>query len=82
MEILQGQKKAIEKNCGGIKYAQDRKCCASKSANICKVRDNGPDEFLECLEENARDCRFSLSFGETSHCLSPVQICIVNNRPN
>jgi len=75
MIIKQNQKKKIEELSSDIEYIHDFKGYKSRFRNICKVKNNGPEEFLECLEDS-RDCEFSLSFGKISHCLCPVWIDI------
>ena len=75
MEITYDQKKKIEEISSDIKCVHDFKCYNSRFSDVCKVKSNGSEEFLECLEDS-RDCEFSLSFGKISHCLCPVQIYI------
>ena len=77
MEIKYDQKKEIEEICSDIECVRDCKCYKSRFRDIGKVKNNGSEEFLECLEDS-RDCEFSLSFGKITHCLCPVQIYIAN----
>jgi hypothetical protein len=49
-------------------------CYRSGFMDVCKVRNRGPEEFLECLEEDACVCQFALSFGNGTYCLCPVRI--------
>lgn len=76
MEITQCQRIKIEEILDGIKCPYNFRCYKSGFAMVGTVKDNGAKDFLECLEEYAQDCEFSLCFGQASHCLCPARIYI------
>ncbi len=41
---------------------------------ICKAKDIGIESFLECLEEDSRDCPFTLPFGNSFLCQCPLRV--------
>ena len=77
MIITYGQKKKIEELSSDIECGHDFKCYNSGFSDVCKVKNNGTEEFLQCLDDS-RDCGFSLSFGKIYHCLCPVRIYIAS----
>jgi len=76
MEITQDQKREIEKITREIDCPKDFECCKSSFENVGSIKDIGTQGLLECLEQNAHDCKFSLSFGSGSSCLCPLRIYI------
>lgn len=69
--------KAIEEIIGEMKCPKYLKCYKLGFKNLCKAQDIGIDTFLECLEENPQDCKFSLSFGFGYFCKCPLRIYII-----
>jgi hypothetical protein len=51
-------------------------CCTSGFVNLCKIRINEENSFIECLEESPDPCTFSLPCEEKKFCLCPVRIHI------
>ena len=51
-------------------------CCSSGFDNLCKVKINKVDEFIECLEDTSDSCPFALPCEEKNLCLCPVRIYI------
>ena len=76
MEITQIHRSQIEEIKSGMKCPRRFECYKSGFENLSKIRGIDKKEFLECLEENAQDCQFSLSFGNTVSCLCPLRIYI------
>lgn len=70
-------KKKIEKIIGGISCQKDFKCYKSGFKNLCKAKDTGLNEYLDCLEENPRSCEFSLTFGFGNLCRCPLRVYIM-----
>ena len=59
-----------------FKCPKDFICYKSGFKKLCKAKDIGLEEFLECLEENPWECVFSLSFGYSHLCRCPLRIYI------
>jgi len=49
-------------------------CAESGLAELCKARDCGLDNYLECCEERPADCQFALAFGLSHLCQCPVRV--------
>ena len=79
MELTQEQRKEIEEIASGVNCLKDFECYKSEPEKLCKVRDFGLEEYLDCLEETAQECEFSLSFGNGYFCTCPVRIYIAKN---
>ena len=77
-------KKEIEKIIGQFECPKDFICYKSGFEVLCKARDIGLESFVECLEEDARDCQFSLRFGTRYGCLCkcPLRIYIAKTEVN
>ncbi len=68
--------KEIEEIIGQMKCPKDFICYGSGFEVLYKARDMGIESFLECLEKNPIQCRFSLSFAYTYFCQCPLRIYI------
>lgn len=79
MELTEKQRKEIEAIAGGQKCSKDFKCYKLGFEKLCKARDHGLEGYLDCLEENPRDCPFSLPFGNGYFCKCPLRIYIARN---
>ena len=66
-------KRKIEELMGGINCPKEFSCCQSDFDNLCKARDIGMQSYLECLEENPRDCTFSLGYADSYYCKCPLR---------
>jgi len=71
-------RKTIEKIIAGMSCRKDFKCYKSNLSQLCKSKDVGLESFLECLEENPRDCEFSIGYGNSYYCRCPVRVYIAN----
>jgi hypothetical protein len=78
VEITQKHQSQIEEIKIGMKCPRLFECYNSGFENLGRIRGIDKKEFLECLEENAQDCQFSLSFENTFSCLCPLRIYIAN----
>jgi hypothetical protein len=79
MELTQEQKAKIEKIASGINCRKDFACYKPGSENVCRTRDIGLEQYLDCLDEEPQDCGFSLSFGTGYFCTCPLQLYIAKN---
>ena len=67
-------RRKIEKIIGQLQCPKDFKCAESGFENLCKARDFGIDDFLECLEDNPSRCSFAFHFGNTYFCQCPLRV--------
>ncbi len=67
-------KRKIEEIIGGMQCPSNFKCCQSGLGKICKVKDIGLKDYLDCLEENPLKCTFALPFGQAYLCRCPLRI--------
>jgi len=70
-------KKEIEEIIARMKCPRDFECYKSGFENRCKAKDIGIESFLECLEENPQECKFSMPFGYSYFCKCPLCYYIV-----
>ncbi len=49
-------------------------CYKSGFRKLCKAKDIGEETFLECLDDDATDCVFSSSYGDSHFCECPLRI--------
>jgi hypothetical protein len=66
----------IEKIIAGMSCPKDFKCYRSSLTRLCKAKDIGLESFLECLEDNPKDCEFSIAYGYSHFCRCPVRVYI------
>lgn len=67
-------RKKIKDIIGEMKCAKNFKCADSGFQKLCKARDFGLEDYLECLEANPLECKFALPFGETHFCQCPLRV--------
>jgi hypothetical protein len=72
----QDLKKEIKKIIGEIQCGREFCCLETGFDKSCKARDVGLEEYLECLEENASLCPFSVSYGSKYFCSCPLRVYI------
>jgi hypothetical protein len=58
----------------GMKCPKNFKCVNSGFENLCKAKDNGLENYLDCLESNPSTCLFALSFGHGYLCRCPLRV--------
>lgn len=73
MEITQEHTNRLQELMAGLECPKEFLCHKSGFTHLCQVRKTGRSGFLECLDENARDCQFSLPYGDPPACLCPVR---------
>ena len=61
-----------------VECPKNFQCYKSDFAKAGKVRAQDSENFLECLEESADQCEFSLPCVDKYFCLCPVRIHIAN----
>jgi hypothetical protein len=69
-------KKAIEEIIHGMKCPKDFECYNSRFESLCKAKDTDLESYIECLDEEAYKCEFSLTFGSSYLCRCPLRIYI------
>jgi len=69
-------RKKIEEIMAGMKCPQDFACAESGFTRLCKARDFGLDNYLECLEEEPSRCSFAVPFGYGYFCQCPLRVYI------
>ena len=67
-----GHKKQIQRIMDQMKCPEDFKCYKSGFKDGCKAKDIGIKTFVECLEENPQECKFSMPFGYSYFCQCPL----------
>jgi hypothetical protein len=52
-------------------------CCLETGFDkVCKTREVGLEQYIECLEEDASHCSFSASYGNSQYCSCPLRVYI------
>ena len=69
-------KKRIEEIIGQINCPKGFTCAQSGFELLCKAKDFGLDNYLECIEDFPSQCKFALPFGKTHFCQCPLRIYI------
>lgn len=69
-------KKKINEIINKMKCSKNFSCTESGFENICKARNFGSDDYLECLEDDSFDCEFTLPFGNGNLCKCPARVAI------
>lgn len=75
-------RKEIEAIIGGMECPKDFQCYRSGLKVLCKARDFGIENYLECLETEPQGCCFSISFGDMRFCKCPLRYYLVSNQKN
>lgn len=69
-------KREIEEIIGGMTCPKDFLCYKSGLDSLCKTTYFGLDKYLECLEENPTECKFSLLNEDKYICQCPLRVYI------
>ena len=69
-------KRELEELMDQIKCPKDFVCYRSGLQKLCKAEDIGMKSYLKCLEENPRDCVFSMGYAESHYCTCPLRLLI------
>jgi len=68
-------RKQIADMMGQMQCPKDFECAKCGFENLCKARDIGLEDYLECLEDSPSNCKFSLSWGYTMYlCHCPIRV--------
>jgi hypothetical protein len=67
-------RKKIEELMAGMQCPKHFRCASSGFESLCRARDLGLEEYLDCLEENPDGCPFALSFGFGRLCQCPLRV--------
>jgi hypothetical protein len=67
-------RKTIEEIISGMKCPKDFKCADNGFDELCKAEDFGVESYVKCLEKNASDCSFAISFGYGYLCQCPLRV--------
>jgi len=76
MNALKNREQKLNEIAADVDCPKGFECCSSGFVNLCKVKINEEDSFLECLEDSSTACTFSLPCEEKNFCLCPVRIFI------
>ncbi len=79
MEITQEHKTTIEQIISEMECPKDFACHKSGFESMGKTRLVADGLRVECLEENARLCKFALHFGHLTICECPLRNYIAKN---
>ncbi|MBN1391726.1 MAG: hypothetical protein JW947_02865 [Sedimentisphaerales bacterium] len=79
MKLKAEQRSEIDRIAGGITCPKNFECYKSEHNKVCKTRDFGLEQYLDCLGDDPHNCEFSLSFGNGYLCTCPVQLYISKN---
>ena len=75
----EAHRRQIESIIGGMTCPKDFVCCEDDSKNLCKAKDVGMRGYLDCLDEEATGCVFSLTFGSGRLCKCPLRAYLGKN---
>ena len=82
IEIKEKNRKKIQEIIDGMQCPKDFKCAACGFENLCRVRDFGDEQSLQCLEETNPPCPFAgvYDFGfQMYFCRCPLRVYIAKN---
>ena len=71
--------KEIESLIGQMKCPKNFRCYRAGSRELCKARDFGVENYLECLEKNPQECKFAMAFGVFYVCKCPLRYYLAMN---
>ncbi len=70
-------KKEIDEIIGQMQCPRGFRCANSGFERLCKAKNIGLEHYLECDEDDARHCKFSLTFGNSGYyCQCPLRVYI------
>jgi len=67
-------KEQIRKIMEQIRCPKGYTCVKNDFKDLCKGRDIGLEQYLECLDEGFSECGFALRFGEAHYCTCELRI--------
>ncbi len=68
--------KEIEEIIGQLRCEKDFICYKSGFDVLCKAIDLPFNSYYACMEENPRECKFAVPFGDTNLCECPLRVYI------
>jgi hypothetical protein len=71
---MENHKDEIQKIIGQLDCPKSFVCYTSGFENLCKARDIGLENYLDCLQAEPEKCPFALSFGAGYFCHCPLRI--------
>ena len=74
--MKQGLEIKLKQIMGDTECPKGFTCCTEGLENLCKAKDVGLKEHLECLEQNPSLCPFSVSFGILYLCNCALRVYI------
>ncbi len=72
-------RKEIEEIIGQMKCPKGCVCYKSGFRDMCKAREFGIEDYLECLEDNPYECKFSIPYGTLYFCKCPLRYYLEKN---
>ncbi|HET6350590.1 MAG TPA: hypothetical protein VFG89_00455 [Coriobacteriia bacterium] len=54
-------------------------CTQSGSSDICKARDLGLEDYVDCLSDCPRDCQFAMCFGDGHLCTCTARVFLAKH---
>jgi hypothetical protein len=69
-------KKEIEEIMSELRCPEDFRCYKSGLKTLCKARDIGLKLYLQCLEEQPNQCKFSFRCRDECYCSCPLRVYI------
>jgi hypothetical protein len=79
VEITQEHTRQIEAIKSSMECPKDFECHKSGFAKLGRARIIGQGELLNCLEQRAAACEFSMAFGDSFFCHCPLRVYIAKN---
>lgn len=67
-------KEKIDQIAAKIECSKDFRCVKHDFTEICRAKDVRLEEHLECLDEKAYECPFSISYGNSYYCRCPLRV--------
>lgn len=64
----------IEAIIGQMSCPKNFHCAETGFKDLCRARDFGLDEYLECLELHPEHCNFAIPFGNSYLCQCPLRV--------
>jgi hypothetical protein len=73
-KVKEEDKRRIEELIAGMECPKGFRCIDSNSEDLCKAKDFGLENYLECLDHNPHACKFTLRFGDRYFCYCPLRV--------
>jgi hypothetical protein len=70
------QKRQIEEIMAQMACEKDFACHKSDFENICKARDWGQPNYVDCMESTTAICRYKVPFGDGVFCSCPLRVYV------